>query len=54
MKNIGVFLTTAALALTPAVAGAKTKHVPCGKHKAKHSNCGKHKGKGHGKGHVKS
>lgn len=49
LKSIGVVLATAALAFTPAVAGAKTKHVPCGKHKPHHTNCGKHKAKGHRK-----
>ncbi len=49
LKKIGVALVTAALALTPAVAGAKTKHVPCGKTKAHHTNCGKHLAKGHNK-----
>jgi len=49
LKKFGVLLTTAALALTPALANAKTKHVPCGKMKPAHTNCGKHLGKGHHK-----
>jgi hypothetical protein len=49
LKKLGVFLTTAALALTPAAATAKAKHVACGKHKPRHSNCGKHKAVAKGK-----
>ena len=49
MKKIGLILTCGALALTPAAAGAKTHHSPCGKTKVAHTNCGKHKAKGHTK-----
>jgi hypothetical protein len=50
MRKLAVLIATGALALTPtAVAGAKTKHTPCGKHKPHHTNCGKHKAKGHSK-----
>ncbi len=49
MKKIGLILTCGALALTPSIAVAKTKHVPCGKGKVHHTNCGKHKAKGYTK-----
>ncbi len=59
MKKFGAILTTAALALTPAAAGAK-KHTPCGKTKPAHTNCARHnpianakaKAKGKGKGNT--
>lgn len=40
-------VTAAALALTPGLASAKAKHVPCGRTKAPHTNCGRHLGQHH-------